>query len=262
VSPADCGEPLQKAFQAVPWFEIVEQGAHQNSGASKRRLAGHNLWPAYLAVRRMIYWAANAGPGMNKPIGDVKPYLDYLDKEMTIQGILSAFCVATIGLVLDKVLGADPKIASLLSTILMRGFAFVMLGSIAMALAALLFYLQRSYLARTYGDVASAAARNAAESSWEPLPLADEIDWSSYQCGFAALTVAVFEYALVLACRLDLVAAHRVWWGSGPILMGLLGLRLSFSFGAMRSGPATFAEWLGAGLGKSGRLPAPREERK
>jgi hypothetical protein len=188
---------------------------------------------------------------MNKPIGDVKPYLDYLDQEMTIQGILSAFCAASIGLVLDKVLGADPKIASLLSTVLMRGFALVMLGSIAMALAALFFYLQRSYLARTFGDIASAVAKDAAESSWELLPLANEIDWSSYQCGFAALTAAVFEYAMAIACRSDSVAAHQLWWGSGPILLGLLGLRLWFAFGAMRSGPATIAEWLGRRLGKS-----------
>lgn len=34
----------------------------------------------------------------------VKPYLDYLDKEMTIMGILSAFCVGTAGLVAKEVL--------------------------------------------------------------------------------------------------------------------------------------------------------------
>jgi len=58
---------------------------------------------------------------MNKPTGDVKPYLDYLDKEMTIQGVFSAFAVAIIGLVLDKVLGTDPTAEILLSTIQVRG---------------------------------------------------------------------------------------------------------------------------------------------
>jgi hypothetical protein len=35
---------------------------------------------------------------------DVKPYLDYLDKEMTIMGILSAFCVGAAALVAREVL--------------------------------------------------------------------------------------------------------------------------------------------------------------
>jgi hypothetical protein len=44
---------------------------------------------------------------MDKPNGDAKRYLDYLDKEVTIQGVHSAFSVAVIGLVLAKVLGPD-----------------------------------------------------------------------------------------------------------------------------------------------------------
>jgi hypothetical protein len=35
---------------------------------------------------------------------EVKPYLDYPDKEMTIMGILSAFCVGTSALVAREVL--------------------------------------------------------------------------------------------------------------------------------------------------------------
>jgi hypothetical protein len=38
---------------------------------------------------------------------DVKSYLEYLDKEMTIMGILSTFCVAAAFLVIDRVCGAD-----------------------------------------------------------------------------------------------------------------------------------------------------------
>jgi hypothetical protein len=40
--PADGGKPLQKSLQAVSGFEILEQSAHQNSRASKRRGTGHN----------------------------------------------------------------------------------------------------------------------------------------------------------------------------------------------------------------------------
>ena len=38
---------------------------------------------------------------------DPKAYLDYLDKEMAIMGILSTFCVLTIGLTLNAALGAE-----------------------------------------------------------------------------------------------------------------------------------------------------------
>ena len=41
-----------------------------------------------------------------------KPYLDYLDKEMTIEGILSAFCVAVGAAAFDRVLGAKSDTAS------------------------------------------------------------------------------------------------------------------------------------------------------
>jgi len=41
--PADGGEALPKALQAVPGFEIVEQGAHQNSRTPKRGLTGHDF---------------------------------------------------------------------------------------------------------------------------------------------------------------------------------------------------------------------------
>jgi hypothetical protein len=40
--PADGGKALQKPLQTVPGFEVLEQSAHQNSGASKRGCTGHN----------------------------------------------------------------------------------------------------------------------------------------------------------------------------------------------------------------------------
>jgi len=38
---------------------------------------------------------------------DPKHYLDYLDKEMTIMGILSAFCVAVVAALLNGIFTAD-----------------------------------------------------------------------------------------------------------------------------------------------------------
>src|SRR6266542_7101379 len=89
----------------------------------------------------------------------VKFYLDYLDKEMTIMGILSGFCVAVLALVVDKIALAkdSPSLASLWS----RQENHWLIGLTALLLAALLFYLQRSYLAFYYGQIALAQARGA-----------------------------------------------------------------------------------------------------
>ena len=38
---------------------------------------------------------------------DPKHYLDYLDKEMSIMGILSAFCVAVVAALLNGIFTAD-----------------------------------------------------------------------------------------------------------------------------------------------------------
>jgi len=75
-----------------------------------------------------------------------KPFLDYLDKEMTIQGILSAFCVAAAGVVFDRILGprdASPFILHLQQV----AHIFVLAAGAGLLLAAVFFYLQRSGLA-------------------------------------------------------------------------------------------------------------------
>ena len=40
--PADGGEPLEEALQTVSGLEVLEESAHQDPRASKRRRAGHN----------------------------------------------------------------------------------------------------------------------------------------------------------------------------------------------------------------------------
>jgi len=44
---------------------------------------------------------------MTEPIDGTKAYLEYLDKEMTIMGILSTFCVAAAALLIDPVGSAE-----------------------------------------------------------------------------------------------------------------------------------------------------------
>jgi len=69
---------------------------------------------------------------------DPKPYLDYLDKEMTIMGILSAFSVAALGGVFTILTKADQIGPTLWS----GGSVFLVAGSAYCLIAASLFYKQ------------------------------------------------------------------------------------------------------------------------
>jgi hypothetical protein len=81
---------------------------------------------------------------------DTKKYLEYLDKEMTIMGILSAVSIAAPAGILNALLG-DKSIFK--DQLLGAGPFFVMLGSVSCILAALSFYGERSRLAWYYGQI-------------------------------------------------------------------------------------------------------------
>ena len=55
-----------------------------------------------------------------------KTYLDYLDKEMTIMGLLSTFCVAVVALALERV--ASAKEGGLVA-VWELGYRFIVIGS-------------------------------------------------------------------------------------------------------------------------------------
>ena len=82
-----------------------------------------------------------------------KEYLDYLDKEMTIMGILSTFCVAAVALTLDRIGNADLSKDTVFRRIWEHDSTFVLVGSGWLLLAALCFYLQRSLVAYYYGGI-------------------------------------------------------------------------------------------------------------
>ena len=71
-------------------------------------------------------------------------YLDYLDKEMTVMGILSTFSVAVVALVLDRVGSAEANKGSFFY-LLWHGLechagqaGYILIGSFSVSLAALL----------------------------------------------------------------------------------------------------------------------------
>ena len=73
-------------------------------------------------------------------------YLEYLDKEMAIMGILSTFCAAVVALVLDRICGAELDKKSLFVRLWREDSTFVILRLVSTGIAGALFYKQRSAL--------------------------------------------------------------------------------------------------------------------
>jgi hypothetical protein len=137
--------------------------------------------------------------GMPEP--DPKQYLDYLDKEMTIMGILSTFCIAAASLVIDRVASAEDGKDSLFLKLGQQHFASVLIGSVFLILAGLCFYLQRSRLAHFYGCISMSVVQ-ADLHEWNTSRWLEEAyswrTWLRYRAGFTflMLTGVAYTYAL------------------------------------------------------------------
>jgi hypothetical protein len=154
-----------------------------------------------------------------------KPYLDYLDKEMTIEGILSAFCVAVGGVAFDRVLavkaeGASPFVGQLQEF----SYPFVLAAIAGLVTAALFFYLQRSALAWHYGEISFAVATELAGGTGEGGNAAilgnlnDAHSWSAwnrYKFGWSFLAVTAVEILLALFCAVSRSSLRGHWFVAG-----------------------------------------------
>lgn len=158
----------------------------------------------------------------------VKPYTDYLDKEMTIQGVLSAFSVAAAGLLGEKILGA--KETTTLHNLQTMSYPYVVATIIALVVAGFLFYAQRSWLALLLGQISLAVTRLADDrdktdeeySAFEWIDDADSWDtWNRYIQGLACLGVASVEFLLALIAAQEPGMQHG-WLGAlpPPLLIG------------------------------------------
>lgn len=162
-------------------------------------------------------------------------YLNYLDKEMTIMGILSTFSVAVVALILDRVGSAENKGSFFYSV--WHGSqghtgeaSYILMGSFSVSLAALLFYSQRSMLAWFYGQI-SLSIESPQVSGTDTEDLYRDADswatWTLYQLAFTALIVgfAIYGYAVVRA--LDLVAPSTwVFWSVILMIATVQGMRM------------------------------------
>lgn len=136
-----------------------------------------------------------------------KYYLDYLDKEMTIMGLLSTFCVIVVGAVLNCALGAAGS--SNWQQVWENGAAYLMLGSALILLGAGSFYLQRSFLALVFGEL----SMNVTMKLDVTRVLGEADSWPSwmwYRYGFALAIAGFAEYFLALiAGRCEISLGHR-----------------------------------------------------
>jgi hypothetical protein len=159
----------------------------------------------------------------------VKPYLDYLDKEMTIQGLLSAFCVAASAAAFDRILGAEHP-SPLVSYFQRSCQPYILTAILALMLAGLLFYLQRSELAWLHGQISLDATRrmegiDPPDDSYtlaECIFVADSWTlWNRYKWGLTLATVGATEVGLALASMyIPFFVYHRRIADPLPLVLG------------------------------------------
>jgi hypothetical protein len=126
-------------------------------------------------------------------------YLGYLDKEMTIMGILSAFCLGVPSVILERLTSAkDNELASIWAC----GEFYFWAASFLMLCSATLFYKQRSLLAFYYGRIALGKPPDT-DCGPEFKTWTDRADswttWIPYNAGIWVGAAATAEYVFGLA---------------------------------------------------------------
>jgi hypothetical protein len=145
-------------------------------------------------------------------------YLQYLDKEMTIMGILSGFCLASVAFGLDAILSVD-KQHQLGWRVWEQGGCLFLTGATLLLAAAYLFYEQRSCLAWHYGTIAYLIAggeEGEALASLEDLQNS-RAEWKHYFFAHGAMILAFAALLLALCSTMvDWIKEIRL-----PLSMGL-----------------------------------------
>jgi hypothetical protein len=162
------------------------------------------------------------------PLDATKAYLEYLDKEMTIMGILSTFCVAAAALIIDRVGSAEHN--SFFGRLAVSHIVQVLIGSGLLMLAGLYFYLQRSTLAYFYGSICMSIARQYRQDSetgrWL-IAVDSWATWLRYRLGFMFLTLAAVFFVFLTFQTICLIRAPGWVWVEG-LLLATIAFGFSF----------------------------------
>jgi hypothetical protein len=129
------------------------------------------------------------------------PYLGYLDKEMTIMGILSSFSVLLVGGLFSSL--ASAKLGELPGEIWSSSADLLILCNGLIFAAAFCFYLQRSQLAWFYGQIClSLQDPHLSEHDRTVEAWLKEVDsysaWFRYDFAFVFLTLGILECIAVI----------------------------------------------------------------
>jgi hypothetical protein len=174
--------------------------------------------PAFL-VPFFSTWPYNSyAKSYNHMSDENKCYLGYLDKEMSIMGILSTFCLAVPSLVVERLESAKDGD---LATIWSKGKGYFCIASVLMLVSAALFFKQRSLLAFYYGQIAKGSPMPPDISAKE---LKDWKDWAHswttwipYHAGFWTAITACFDYALGFLSKIPSIQHGLYCYGLLPI---------------------------------------------
>jgi purine-cytosine permease-like protein len=127
----------------------------------------------------------------------IKLYLDYLDKEMTIMGILSTFCIASLGISIDRLVFYHSKPSAFVYWNQVN--LYCILAMTGLLIAALFFYRQRSSLAYFHGQISLSLTKDDDDSIESHL---NEVDgwsmWNYYKAAWWALIIAFSQFGLML----------------------------------------------------------------
>ncbi|HTY39357.1 MAG TPA: hypothetical protein VMH23_19730 [Bacteroidota bacterium] len=156
----------------------------------------------------------------------VQHYLGYLDKEMTIMGILSAFCLAVPSLLVERVfsINKDSMAFDFVSRLWVTSYPCLIAAVILMLIAAMFFYKERSLLAWYYGQTAlEGALPHYTEHRIEQwLQEADSWEaWLPYNTAFWISITAAVEFILALLATFvsSMPNCRLVYWAFPVVLL-------------------------------------------
>jgi len=156
---------------------------------------------------------------------DPKPYLDYLDKEMTIMGILSTFCLGIPVVLVERVVstGKESLCYDFLSSLVSSSSTILILSLLLILVSAILFYKQRSLLAWFYGQIALEATVSGYTGVQLDQWLKDADSWETwipYIFAFWILIAAGAELSLaILSATFSSVHAYAWYYALGVFIL-------------------------------------------
>jgi hypothetical protein len=139
---------------------------------------------------------------------------------MTIQGILSAFCVAAGAAAFDRVLGANSP-SALVTHLQSISYPYLLAAITSLMTAALFFYTQRGDLAWLHGVISLAVTREMrglptppdTHSFIEGLDIGNSWSlWCPYKFGMSCLAVTALEVFIALFFAISLVNLYWARW--------------------------------------------------